>query len=73
MLHNFSPTQTPLLTEVSNIDKGDGADIKVEHLLISSLLFQQRFTSSTFSVLGSWCQLLQVPPWSAREEEESVC
>lgn len=73
MLHNSISTQTPLLTDVSNIDKKDGADIKAKHLPISSLLFQQRFTSSTFSVPGSWCQLLQVPPWSAREEEASVC
>lgn len=72
MLHNFGSTQTPLLTDVSNIDKEDGADIKVEHLPISPLLFQQRFTSSAFPVLGSWCQLLQVPPCSAREEEASV-
>lgn len=32
MLHNFISTQTPLLTDVSNIDKKDGADIKVKHL-----------------------------------------
>jgi len=37
VLHNFSSTQTPLVTDVSNIDKKDGADIKAEHLPISLL------------------------------------
>lgn len=37
-LHNFSSTQTPLLTDVSNIDKKDGADIKAALCPICSLL-----------------------------------
>lgn len=72
VLCNFSSPHT-LMAGVSNIDKEDGADIKAQHLPISSLLFQQRFTSSTCSMPWKWCQLLQVPLWPAREEEAEVC